>query len=126
MLAAGYAEADPEKAFPILESTILRANDTINAFVKVAEFIDTNEEMIADGEVQVGMFGGSMIRDLTGELGMASGTIKSLVKSDFEAARGSFDQAPSSEYMRRLKRSSKVSKNFRREGRIHENQNNPI
>ncbi len=83
MLASGYAEADPDKAFPLLESTILRANDTINAFVKVAEFIDVQEEMIDDGEVQVGMFGGSMIRELTGELGMASGTIRSLVKADF-------------------------------------------
>jgi len=96
MLAAGYAEANPDKAFPILESTILRANDTINAFVKVAEFIDTNEEIIADGEVQVGMFGGSMIRDLTGELGMASGTIKCLVRSDFVKTKNltdTFDRA---------------------------------
>ena len=83
MLASGYGETDPDKAFPLLESTILRANDTINAFVKVAEFIDVQEELIDDGEVQVGMFGGSMIRELTGELGMASGTIRSLVKSDF-------------------------------------------
>lgn len=83
MLASGYAETDADKAFPLLESTILRANDTINAFVKVAEFIDIQEELIDDGEVQVGMFGGSMIRELTGELGMASGTIRSLVKADF-------------------------------------------
>ena len=52
MLAGGYAEVNPDKAFPLLESTILRANDTISAFVKVAEFIDVNEEIIADGEVQ--------------------------------------------------------------------------
>lgn len=83
MLASGYAEADPEKAFPMLESTILRANDTLAAFVKVAEFIDVNDELVADGEVQVGMFGGSMIRGLTSELGMASGTIRSLAKADF-------------------------------------------
>ena len=83
MLASGYAEADPDKAFPLLESTILRANDTIAAFVKVAEFIDVNDELVADGEVQVGMFGGSMIRRLTSELGMASGTIRSLAKADF-------------------------------------------
>ena len=83
MLASGYAEANPNKAFSLLESTILRANDTIAAFVKVAEFIDTNDELIDDGEVQVGMFGGDMIRQITGELGMASGTIKSLSKADF-------------------------------------------
>lgn len=96
MLASGFAETDPEKAFPLLESTILRANDTINAFVKVAEFIDVQEELIDDGEIQVGMFGGSMIRELTGELGMASGTIRSLVRSDFVKTKNltnAFDRA---------------------------------
>lgn len=83
MLAGGHAEVNPDKAFPLLESTILRANETISAFVKVAEFIDVNAEFIDDGEVQVGMFGGSMIRALTGELGMANSTIRSLVKADF-------------------------------------------
>ncbi len=83
MLASGYAESDPAKAFPILEDTILRANDTISAFIKVAEFVDVNEEMIGDGEIQVGMFGGSMIREMTRSLGMASGTIGSLAKADF-------------------------------------------
>lgn len=87
MLASGYAEADPEKAFPMLENTILRANDTISAFVKVAEFIDTSDELIADGEVQVGLFGGSMIRDLTSELGMANGTIRQLAAADFAKTR---------------------------------------
>ncbi len=83
MLAAGYAEADPDKAFPLLESTILRANDTLSAFIKVAEFIDVNDELIDDGEIQVGMFGGEMIRGITGELGMASSTLRSLAKADF-------------------------------------------
>src|SRR5436190_17353368 len=82
MLAAGYAEANPDKAFPVLESTILRANDTISAFIKVAEFIDVNDEIIEDGEVQVGMFGGEMIRGMTSELGLANTTIRSLAKSD--------------------------------------------
>lgn len=83
MLASGYAETNPDRAFPMLEETIMRANGTISAFVKVAEFIDVQEELINDGEVQVGMFGGSMIREMTSGLGMASGTIRSLVKSDF-------------------------------------------
>jgi len=87
MLAGGYAEADPDKAFVMLESTIQRANDTISAFVKVAEFIDVQREMIDDGEVQVGMFGGEMIRSMTRELGMASGTIRTLVNADFTKTR---------------------------------------
>lgn len=96
MLAGGYAEVNPDKAFSMLESTIMRANETIGAFVKVAEFIDVQEELIDDGEVQVGMFGGQMIRGLTGELGMASGTIRSLIKADFnktKALTNTFDRA---------------------------------
>jgi hypothetical protein len=84
MLASGYAETNPDKAFPLLESTILRANDTISAFIKVAEFIDVQDEMVSDGEVQVGMFGGSMVRGVTSELGLASSTIKTLAKADFQ------------------------------------------
>lgn len=91
MLAAGYAEANPAKAFPLLETTILRANETIAAFVKTAEFIDVNEEAIQDGEVQVGMFGGSMIRGLTQGLGMAGSTIKSLAKADFTKTKNLTD-----------------------------------
>jgi hypothetical protein len=83
MLASGYAEADPDKAFPLLEETIGRANSTLEAFVKVGEFVDVAEEMIVDGEVQVGAFGGQMIRGLTSELSMADTTIRVLAKSDF-------------------------------------------
>lgn len=83
MLASGYAASDPDKAFPILEETIGRANDTLAAFVKVGEFVDVAEEMIQDGEVQVGVFGGQMVRGLTRELGMADATIQVLANADF-------------------------------------------
>lgn len=88
MLAAGYAEADPEKAFPLLEDTISRANEMISAFIKVGEFIDVAGEMVDDGEVQVGAFGGSMIRGMTSELGMADKTLRTLAKADFAKTRG--------------------------------------
>jgi hypothetical protein len=84
VLASGYAETDPDKAFPLLESTILRANDTISAFIKVGEFIDLQNEMVDDGEVQVGMFGGSMIRGFTNELGLATNTVRALAIADFQ------------------------------------------
>jgi len=87
MLVSGYASANPDKAFPLLQDTIMRANDTLAAFVRVGEFIDVNEEMIQDGEVQVGAFGGSMVRGLTSELGMANATIRILAKADFEKTR---------------------------------------
>ena len=83
MLASGYAEADPDKAFPLLEDTIMRANDILAAVVKLGEFVDVAGEIIDEGEVQVGAFGGSMIRGLTSELGMADNTLRILAKADF-------------------------------------------
>lgn len=87
MLASGYAESDPARAFPLLEDTIMRVNDTLAAFIKVGEFIDVAGEMIEEGEVQVGAFGGSMIRGLTSELGMADATLRTLAKADFRKTR---------------------------------------
>lgn len=83
MLASGYAEADPDKAFPLLTDTILRLNDTIAAFVKAAEFFDVQGEILDDGEIQVGQFGGSMVRSLTTELKIAEPTLQHLSKADF-------------------------------------------
>ena len=96
MLASGYASTNPDKAFPILEETIGRANETLSAFIKVGEFVDVAEEMIVDGEVQVGAFGGQMVRGLTSELNVADGTIEVLAKADFaktKALTNRFDRA---------------------------------
>jgi len=96
MLASGYAESDPDKAFPILEDAIMRANNLIAAFITVGEFVDVAEEMISDGEVQVGAFGGQIVRGLTKELGVADSTMRSLTRADFAKTRAltnRFDRA---------------------------------
>lgn len=82
-LASGYAQTDPEKAFPILENTISRANGTIAAAAKIAEFIDVNDDYITDGEAQVGVFGGTMVRGITAEIGGVNLTLRALAKTDF-------------------------------------------
>ncbi len=82
-LASAYSETDADKAFPILDEAIFRLNDTLSAFIKVAEFLDISGEIIDDGEVQIGSFGGSMISGLTGELGMANSTLRNLAIADF-------------------------------------------
>jgi hypothetical protein len=82
MLASGYAEADPEKAFPLLDDAINRLNDTITGVVRIAEFLDVSGEIVDDGEVQVGAFGGSMMREITRGLGVVDGTLRSLAKAD--------------------------------------------
>ena len=96
LLASGYASSNPDKAFPILEDIIGRANETLSAFIKIGEFIDVAEEMIQDGEVQVGAFGGQMVRGLTSELRMADTTIQILANADFgktKALTNRFDRA---------------------------------
>jgi hypothetical protein len=82
MLASGYAEADPDKAFPLLDDAISRLNDTITGVVRIAEFLDVSGEIVDDGEVQVGAFGGSMMREITRGLGVVDGTLRSLAKAD--------------------------------------------
>jgi hypothetical protein len=82
-LASAYSATDAEKAFPILENAISRLNETLSAFIKVGEFMDVSGEMIDDGEVQVGAFGGSMMNGLTRELGIANSTIRNLAIADF-------------------------------------------
>jgi hypothetical protein len=82
-LASAYSAADADKAFPLLEDAIGRLNETLSAFIKVGEFMDVSGEMIDDGEVQVGAFGGSMMNGLTRELGIATSTIRNLAVADF-------------------------------------------
>ncbi len=96
LLAGGYAQVDTDKAFPILEDAIFRINDTIAAGIKVAEFMDTSNEILEDGEVQVGSFGGGMTRNLLRGLGAIDITIRSLAKADFartKALTNKFDRS---------------------------------
>ena len=88
LLAGGYAQVDAAKAFPLLEDAIFRLNDTISAFIKIGEFMDVRGEIIEDGEVQVGGFGGSITRDLTRNLGQSDTTIRNLAIADFARTKG--------------------------------------
>lgn len=96
ILIAGYAEVQPEKAFPILEDAISRINDTIDAFIKVGEFIDLGGEIIVDGEVQLGAFGGQQLQSISNRADVATSTIRTLALSDFARTRrmaGNFERA---------------------------------
>lgn len=95
IIVGGYAQVDADKAFPILEDAIFRINDTISAAVKIAEFMDAGNEIIEDGEVQIGSFGGGMTRELLGNLGPVNKMINSLAKADFartKALTNKFDR----------------------------------
>jgi hypothetical protein len=96
MLASGYAQADPDKAFPILEDAISRLNETIGALIKIGEFIDVDEEIIEGDEVQVGSFGGELTRGVLSMAGVANITIRALANADFartKALANKFDRA---------------------------------
>ena len=82
-LVSAFAASAPDKAFPVLEDAIPRLNETLSAFIKVGEFMDVSGEIVDDGEVQVGAFGGSMMAGLTRELGVANLTIRQLAIADF-------------------------------------------
>ncbi len=95
LLAGGYAQVDAVKSFPLLEDAIFRLNDTISAFAKVGEFMDVGGEIIEDGEVQVGSFGGSLTQELTRGLGQSDATIRRLAIADFartKALTNKFDR----------------------------------
>jgi len=89
LLAAGYSSTDTDRSFSILEDTAGRSNDVIDAAVKIAEFMDTNEEIIVEGELQLGGFGasGSMIKGLTSTLAGFETTLQLLAKADFQKTR---------------------------------------
>jgi hypothetical protein len=97
IVISGYAEVDPDKAFPLLNGAIARVNDTLGALIKIGEFIDVNEDFMEDGEAQIGAFGGSMVRGFTGELALvgATGTIRTLALADLKktiAAANTFER----------------------------------
>lgn len=87
LIAAAWAQVDAAKSFPILEDAIFRLNDTIAAFAKAGEFIDVGGDIIEDGEVQIGAFGGSMTQELTRGLGQSDATIRRLAIADFARTR---------------------------------------
>lgn len=92
ILISGYAETDPDKAFGMIETTIFRVNELLGAMATVGEFVDVNEEIFVDGEMQVGAFGGDMVRGITASLGMAESTMSKLIKADFARTRAMTDR----------------------------------
>ena len=75
-LAKGYASVKPEKSFTLVEDTIFRLNDVINAYVKFSEF-QSGEAMVENGELKMGDYGSQMFGffyhsgDLIGQLAQA-------------------------------------------------------
>jgi hypothetical protein len=91
MLAAGYASVEPERSFVILDELIGRCNEVIVAAIRTAEFVDTNDEIVVDGELQIGGFasgpGSAMVKGLTTSLSGFDSVLMTLAKADFQKTR---------------------------------------
>jgi len=81
-VATAYAEIDTEQAFSRVEMIVSRLNETVNAAAKVAEFIDTRNEIIYDGEFLLGAFGGSEARSLSGMMTAFRSPVRKMGKFD--------------------------------------------
>lgn len=91
MLAAGYSSIEPERSFVILDELVGRCNEVLTSAIRIAEFMDTNEEMVVDGELQIGGFasgpGSSMVKNLAASLSGFDSVMQILANTDFQRTR---------------------------------------
>ncbi len=87
IFASIYAQIDARESFPLVEDMAYRLNDTIEAFVKVGEFIDNRGDILRDGEIQTGGFGGSMARGLPITLPGVEPTLRSMAAADIDRTK---------------------------------------
>ena len=80
-----------EHSRPRLDELIGRCNEVIISAIRTAEFIDTNDEIVVDGELQIGGFasgpGSSMVKGLTTSLSGFDSVLTTLAKADFQRTR---------------------------------------
>lgn len=88
MVISAYSESNPAKAMDHLDGLLYKANDLIESFVDVGEFIDITGNIVVDGEVMTGGFGGGMVRGLTGEMAVAKGPVTNLARADLARLNG--------------------------------------
>lgn len=88
MVISAYSKVNPERAFPLLENTIYKLNNLMEAFVEVGKFIDVTGDIVEDGEVQLGSFGGGMTRQILSGLSSSDTVVRNLSVADFERMKG--------------------------------------
>jgi hypothetical protein len=87
MLAGGYASLKPERSFTLVEDTIFRLNDVINAYVKFSEF-QGGQAVIENDELRMGDYGGQVF----GFFYYSSDLIGKLAEADFKRAKALADK----------------------------------
>ncbi len=105
MLSYSYADFDPAKSFEIMESTIFQINDYMASALKILEFVDANDELFSEGEIQLGIGpAGNIVRDFSTSIPQAKDFIKKLAISDFERTKGLAEkfQRPEARFLARM------------------------
>ncbi|MCU0240530.1 MAG: hypothetical protein MUC29_13905, partial [Pyrinomonadaceae bacterium] len=87
-LAMALAEIEPEKSFELLENSIFQMNEVINGGLKVLEFIDAQDELFADGEIQLNIGpAGGLVREIGSAIPNLSTLIPVLARADFDRTK---------------------------------------
>lgn len=86
-LAGAIVDERPEKAFAMAEDLVFRLNEVIATFHRFAEFMDSRGEMLDEGELQFGGFGGGMMGRFSSVLNSSEDNIKKFVEADLGRTR---------------------------------------
>jgi hypothetical protein len=105
MLTYSYADIEPAKSFEIMESTIFQFNDYIASALKIIEFIDANDELFSEGELQLNVGpAGEIVRGITNATPQIKDLVKKLAEADFDRTKGLADkfQRPEARFLARM------------------------
>jgi hypothetical protein len=105
MLTYSYADIEPAKSFEIMESTIFQFNDYISSALKIIEFIDANDELFSEGELQLNVGpAGEIVRGITNATPQVKELVKKLAEADFDRTKTLADkfQRPEARFLARM------------------------
>jgi hypothetical protein len=91
-LAMGISNSDPEKAFSMVEDLVFRLNDVAAAFVRFAEFIDTEGVILENGELLFDGLGGGMLAQMKRTLDGSGSMVKTLAEADLPRTKALADR----------------------------------
>ncbi|QQS42681.1 MAG: hypothetical protein IPM63_07045 [Acidobacteriota bacterium] len=86
-LAGALVDRQPERAFTIIEDLIFRLNGVVANFHGFAEFLDSNGEILDEGELQFGGFGGGMMNQMMRTLDSTGKIVRKLADKDLVRTR---------------------------------------
>ncbi|MCO6511821.1 MAG: hypothetical protein J5I65_13605 [Aridibacter famidurans] len=86
-LAGALVDRQPEKAFAMIEDLVFRLNGVVSNFHGFAEFLDSNGEILDEGELQFGGFGGGMMAQMMRTLDSTGQIVRKLAETDLARTR---------------------------------------